>query len=231
MSATTTTESKPSFFRRILRPFITGLLAIFPLVLTLGIVAWLAGFVKGFLGPDSLFGRLLGSIGLNFVTGEYTAYFLGLAVSLALIYFLGVLVQAGMKNRWNAFVDSVMDRLPFINTIYAASKQLIGMFGKKDASELKAMTPVICSFGGEGGTAVLALMPSPETIRIQGHDYYAVLIPTAPVPFGGALLYVPVGWVQPADFAVDGLLNVYMSMGVTSPHCSNAAAPCLFRLQ
>ncbi len=42
------------------------------------------------------------------------------------------------------------------------------------------------------------------------------MIPTAPVPFGGAILYIPVEWVETADIAFDGLLNIYMSMGVTS---------------
>jgi uncharacterized membrane protein len=91
------------------------------------------------------------------------------------------------------------------------------MFDQKDESELKAMSPVLCHFGGEGGTAVLALMPSQERIHLNGYEYHAVLIPTAPVPFGGALLYVPADWVKPVDFAVDGLFNVYMTMGVTSP--------------
>jgi uncharacterized membrane protein len=43
-----------------------------------------------------------------------------------------------------------------------------------------------------------------------------VLIPTAPVPFGGAILYVPVDWVEPLDVAFDEMFNIYMSMGATS---------------
>jgi uncharacterized membrane protein len=68
---------------------------------------------------------------------------------------------------------------------------------------------------------ILALMPSPERIVLDGLEYHAILIPTAPVPFGGGLFYVPASWVKPADFAVDGLLNVYVSMGVSSPDFFN----------
>ena len=75
----------------------------------------------------------------------------------------------------------------------------------------------MCHFGGKGSsTAVLALLTSPKPIHMNGFDYYSVMIPTAPVPFGGAILYVPVDWVESADMSFDGLLNVYMSMGVTS---------------
>jgi uncharacterized membrane protein len=49
------------------------------------------------------------------------------------------------------------------------------------------MTPVWCFFGGDG-TAVLELAPSPDPIDIEGRLYRAVLVVTAPVPFGGGLL-------------------------------------------
>ena len=91
------------------------------------------------------------------------------------------------------------------------------MLDAKDQPELKAMAPVMCYFGGEGGTAVLALLTSKEKIFINGHHYYSVLIPSSPVPIGGAILYVPVSWVEMLDIGIDGIFNVYMSMGVTSP--------------
>jgi uncharacterized membrane protein len=43
------------------------------------------------------------------------------------------------------------------------------------------------------------------------------MIPSSPVPVGGAILYVPVSWVEKVDFGIDGLVNVYVSMGVTGP--------------
>jgi uncharacterized membrane protein len=205
------------FRQRIFRPFIAGLLAALPLALTLGILLWLASFVQDLLGPKSTFGKLLGSIGLRFVTGAAVAYLIGVVVALAAIYLLGIIVEAGMKNRWNALIGTVLGRVPLVSTIYQTSKQLIRMLERDDRADVKGMSPVVCTFGGEGGTAVLALMPNPEPIRMHGRDYHAVLIPTAPVPFGGAILYVPVEWVKPADFAFDGLLNIYMSMGGTSP--------------
>jgi uncharacterized membrane protein len=60
-------------------------------------------------------------------------------------------------------------------------------------------------------------MPSPEPVRIGEHRYLGLLVPSAPVPFGGALIYVPVDWVKPAEGGVERLLNVYVSMGVTPP--------------
>lgn len=217
------------FLKSLSRPFVAGLLALFPLALTIGLVGWMVQFLHKFLGPGSYFGKLLEAIGLNFVTSNFLAYLIGLAAALTLIYFLGVLVEIGMKNRWHAFIDAIMKRVPLVNTIYNASKRLVGMLGRRDDSELKAMSPVVCHFGGKGGAAVLALMPSPDRIPFHGREYHAVMIPTAPVPFGGGLFFLPAEWVEPADFAVDGLVDIYMSMGVTSPDYlkGNVTAPAV----
>lgn len=209
-------ENKRKIFQTIARPFIAGLLAVFPLAFTVLILLWMADFMRGLLGPGSLAGRLLGSIGLNFATNETIAYLIGFGASCVLIYLFGLLVEAGLKNRWQNLMDKTMQRVPLVGTIYRTAQQLLAMFSSKDESNLKAMSPVICHFGGEGGAALLALMPSPEPIYLGDIAYHVVLIPTAPVPFGGGLFYVPASWVKPAQFAVDGLLNVYMSMGVSS---------------
>jgi uncharacterized membrane protein len=59
-------------------------------------------------------------------------------------------------------------------------------------------------------------MPSPETVPVGGRLFRAVLVPTAPVPIGGALIYVPSEWVTPADVGIEALTSIYVSMGVTS---------------
>ncbi|MFN9489497.1 MAG: hypothetical protein ACK59Y_06945, partial [Betaproteobacteria bacterium] len=79
-----------------------------------------------------------------------------------------------------------------------------------------AMSAVWCFFGGDG-VAVLALAPNAEPVDIDGRRYFAVLVPTAPVPIGGGLLYVPVEWVKPADIGIEQLTEIYVSMGLTPP--------------
>jgi len=203
-------------FKRVSRTFLTGLIAALPLALTVAVLVWLVQFFHKFLGPESAFGKTLGSFGYQFVASEIIAYLIGVLGTLAIIFFLGVLLEAGLKRRWNLLLDNLIDRVPLVRTIYTALKRLMDMFDPKDNSELKSMSSVMCHFGGKGGTAVLALMPSSNKIHLNGDEYYGILIPTAPVPFGGAILYVPVEWVEPIDMNFDGMLNVYMSMGATS---------------
>jgi uncharacterized membrane protein len=79
------------------------------------------------------------------------------------------------------------------------------------------MSPVWCFFGGDGGAAVLGLLPMPKPILVAGEPYHVILVPSAPVPVGGALIYVPAAWVKPANVGVETLMSIYVSMGVTSP--------------
>jgi uncharacterized membrane protein len=96
-------------------------------------------------------------------------------------------------------------------------RQLVELFDKSEQTELKAMGVVYCHFGTAQGPGVLALMPSPEAIDIDGTKFYVVIIPTAPVPFGGGLIFFPVEQVKPIDMSVDNFVSIYVSMGVTTP--------------
>jgi len=51
-------------------------------------------------------------------------------------------------------------------------------------------------------------------------------VPTAPVPVGGALIFVPQSWVSPAELGIEALTSIYVSMGVTAPeHLGKTARP------
>ena len=72
---------------------------------------------------------------------------------------------------------------------------------------------------------MLALLPSPEPVEIRGHRFLGVLVPSAPV--GGGLLFVPVDWVRPAAFGVEGLTSIYVSMGATAPSVLAGKTPAV----
>lgn len=197
--------------------FMAGLLAILPLALTVAIVVFVTGFVEGYVGPNTALGRSLSSLGLRFASNRAIAYVIGWICVLGAIFVLGLIVELGAKRFLQGLVDAILKRIPLVSNVYGTSKQLVEMFDRKEAAELKAMSVVFCHFGQAGGPGVLALMPSPERFRVKGQDYHIVIIPTAPVPFGGGLVFMPAEAVIPADMSVDGLMSIYVSMGVTTP--------------
>jgi uncharacterized membrane protein len=205
------------FFRAPIRTFVAGLLAVLPVVLTVAVIVWVTSLVDQFVGPHSAVGKLLVSIGLTVVETRIAAYVIGIGIVFCAVYMLGLFVEAGVQRRLQVFIDSSLRRIPLVGSVYDLAHRFVGMFERKEQTDLKTMSPVWCFFGGEGGAAVLALLPTPEPILLGGHQCHVVLVPTAPVPFGGGLFFVPVEWIKPASFGVEGLTSIYVSMGISAP--------------
>jgi uncharacterized membrane protein len=125
-------------------------------------------------------------------------------------------VQSRLKAPFKALVDGTLRRIPLVGSVYNLADRFVSVIGDRQEADIAAMSPVWCFFGGDG-VAVLGLLPNPEAQLIDGRLYFTVLVPTAPIPVGGGLIFVPVDWVKPADFGIDTLTSVYLSMGITPP--------------
>lgn len=194
---------------RIARIFFAGLLVLLPILVTLIVTVWFAQLLQSYAGPDSLIGRLIVLLGLNLVSSATGAYFLGFLIILGGIFLLGLVVETRLRPWVQNCLDALMMRIPLISNVYDLSKRFVSLVDRGgDQDNLKSMRPVWCFFGGEGGAAVLGLMPSPDPILIGKHRYVGLLVPSAPVPFGGALIYVPSDWLKPAEGGVERLMNV-----------------------
>ncbi len=207
--------TRKSVWRKLFGPFLTGITSLFPIVFTITVVVWCVNFLASLLGPTTNFGQFMQSFGFNLVRNDIVAYLLGLLAVFVLIYLLGLLINIGFRKHWQLINDQIMNRIPLVKTIYDASKKIVSLIDGKDKSDVKSMSPVMCYFGGKGGTAVLALLTSKEVIEIDGNRYYSVMIPTSPIPIGGAIIYVPINWVEKVNFGIEGLMNIYVSMGVS----------------
>jgi len=206
----------------VLRTLLTGALAALPMVATLVLLSWVMSLLLRYLGPGSAVGGVLAGLGLRITESEGLAYALGVGLLLILVYLLGLMVETQLQRRLKAMLDSLIRRIPIISTVYELLTRMVTLMSKRDADGVGAMTPVWCHFGGVksaeegGGVLVLGLLSTPEPVQINGQAYMAVIVPTAPVPVGGGLLYLPHSWITPADVGMDGLTSLYVSLGVTS---------------
>lgn len=211
-------------FQTLGRYFVVGVVAVLPLVITVGVVVWVVGFLGDMLGPGTFLGERLGDLGENVFDREGAlAYVLGWAIVLGVIFALGFFFEMGAKKYVQARVDGLIRKIPVMGGVYGTARQLADMMDSKSENDMKAMSVVYIAFGSETGAAFLALQPTPEKFRIGEIDYHAILIPTAPVPFGGSLLFVPAAQVKKADMSVDAFMSVYVSMGVTGPQFLDVA--------
>lgn len=206
----------------LLRIFVTGLMAALPLAATVAIFWWAASLLLRWLGPSSAFGRGLSALGLGVTESEVAGYAIGVGLVALGIFALGLLVEAGLQRGLNRVVDAVLTRIPLVRSVYDLSHRVVGLLNRRDDDGLNSMRPVWCHFGGTpaagepGKAAVLGLLSTPEPVLIGGRPYVGVIVPTAPVPVGGGLLFLPQDWVQPADVGFEGLTSIYVSMGLTS---------------
>lgn len=207
-------------FRHPLRTLLTGLLAMLPLAATLILIGWALQLLSSWLGPQSAFGQLLVRLGLGGTQSELLGYVLGVLLLLVCVYLLGLLTETGLERGLARGVNSLVQRIPVVRTVYDVIQKLVGLLSQSQETGLKSMSPVWLHFGGRAdaspGTAVLGLLSTPEPVLLGGQPYLGVLVPTAPVPVGGGLLFVPAAWVEPAEIGVEGLTSIYVSMGVTA---------------
>ena len=196
--------------------FVAGLLAALPLAATAAVCVWVGRLVYSWLGPGSMLGSVFRGIGFGVTSSGLAAYAFGVGVVLLGIFVLGLLVEAGLQRGIAAAVTGLVRRIPVVRNIYDTVSQLVNLLGRREPERLASMSPVWCHFGGRGGAAVLGLLTSPQPVWIDGRSFRGVIVPTAPVPIGGALLYVPEEWVTPAEIGIEALTSIYVSMGVTA---------------
>ena len=77
----------------LLSTFLAGLFAVLPIVITVGIMAWVGGLLQAWLGPESYVGKALFQLGLRFVTDPIVASVLGWVAVLLAIWLLGALLK------------------------------------------------------------------------------------------------------------------------------------------
>lgn len=211
--------------RTLIRIFATGALAALPLAATVVIFVWAANVLLRWLGPGSAIGQLLISIGLGVGGSEVIGYALGVVIVAALIFGLGLLIETRLQRGLAAAVNALVDRIPLVGSVYELLRKMVALFAPREdgGTGLHSMSAVWCHFGGlrdpgdAGHCVVLALLGSDVPVMVDGQRCLAVLVPTAPVPVGGGLLYVPEDWVTPAAIGVDAVTSIYVSMGLTSP--------------
>jgi uncharacterized membrane protein len=81
---------------------VAGLLVILPAVLTIILLGWIANLLYGFLGPGSIVGRGLVGIGLGFVSSQWAAYLIGIAIALRRSISWVSLSKPACGNGWAA---------------------------------------------------------------------------------------------------------------------------------
>ena len=186
--------------KKLLRIFVVGVVAILPLVITMIVVIWVSSYLTGQLGPNAVFGSGLRKIGVRLSTTKRSPTSSAGCIVLAAVFGLGVLVESGARRLDpRPARQPSLGRFPMLGGIYGTVRQLVGMMDTKGSPDLKGMSVVYLHLRRRHRRRVPGPLAHARTFRIGDVDYNAdASSPSAPVPVGGSLLFVPTASVRPA---------------------------------
>ena len=215
-------------FARIRANFITGLVVISPIGLTLWLIwtvtGWIDGWVLPFVPapyqPDALIRDAFGTDAPINVRG------VGVIVFLIFTVFVGWIAKGIMGRSLLRWGESVVDRMPVVRSIYNGVKQVAEtVFNQADAKFDKAC---LIEYPRKGiwGVGFVATHARGEILsRIPEDEVMTVFIPTTPTPTSGFLLDVPKRDVIFLDMSVEDAAKLVISAGLVYPSPKDVASP------
>ena len=191
--------------RKIWNTMLKGLVAILPVGLTLYLIYWLA------VTAERLFS---GTIKLLIPEGAYWPG-LGLMAGLAVLYLIGLLVNAYFVSRALRMSDRLFARIPVVKTIYLTIRDFMRFFPSSgQAGDLKRV--VMVPFGpGKAIGFVTAESGAALGIEDARGDTVAVYLPMSYM-IGGYTVFLPREAIEPTSLSVEAGMRIALMGGVQS---------------
>jgi len=129
------------------------------------------------------------------------------------LYGLGWITNRVIGKQILRAVESVLERLPLVQSVYSSIKKLIGVLQTKPENIERV---VLINFPHSRMKAV-GLVTRTLIDSRTGQELAAVYVPTTPNPTGGYLEVVPVDDLVSTDLTMDEAINFIMSGGAIAP--------------
>lgn len=184
--------------------FISGLIIIVPLVITIQVILFL------FTKLDSV---------LNPIVTRYTGYQLpglGIAITLLVILLVGIVAHSVIGGRLFRAWERFLVRVPVVRTVYSPAKQLLEAFTASSETSFKRVALVQYPRKGVWVIGFLAQDVDLSKGGIEG-KYRAVFIPSTPAPFSGFMAMISTDDIRQLDIPVEEAVKFLVSGGVASP--------------
>lgn len=205
---------RPGLLARLRASFLTGIVVIAPV----GLTVWLLWTVMGWV--DSVVLPLVPStfqpekyIGIN-LRGVGVIFFLFFTIVVGWI-------AKGLLGRWMiGQAEGIVDRTPVVRSIYSGIKQIAEtVFAQSDRSFEKAC---LIQYPRKGIWAIGFISTQAKGEIAQraetGGDLMSIFVPTTPNPTSGFLLFLPREDVVELDMTVEDAAKLVISAGLVYPN-------------
>ncbi|WP_170463447.1 DUF502 domain-containing protein [Ruegeria arenilitoris] len=212
---------RPGLLARLRASFLTGIVVIAPVWLTI----WLIWSVVGWI--DS---AVLPLIPQRFQPQEYVGINLrgvGVVIFLAFTVVVGWIAKGILGRSLIHFAESLVNRMPVVRSIYSGIKQISEtVFAQTERSFEKACLIQyprrgIWAIGFVSTTAKGEVADRAET----GGDLLSVFVPTTPNPTSGFLLFFPAEDVILLDMSIEDAAKLVISAGLVYPNEKDPTQP------
>ena len=201
--------------------FLTGIVVIAPIGLTIWLIWSLIGFVDGVvlpLGPE------------RFTPGQYIGIHLrgfGVVIFLIFTVLVGWIAKGLIGRSLLRFGESLVDRMPVVRSIYSGAKQIAEtVFAQSERSFEKAC---LIEYPRKGIWAI-GFVSTEARGEIANHaptsgPLLSIFLPTTPNPTSGFLLYVPKEDVILLDMSIEDAAKLIISAGLVYPNPKDPNRP------
>jgi len=186
------------------RYFLSGILVIVPLIITILVLRFLLEGIDGLLSP--FLTELLG----------YKIPGLGIVATIILIFLAGFLTANVLGSRLFRIWEIFLIKTPLVRTIYGSSKQLVEALTTTEKESFKQV--VLVEFPRKGMFCLGFLTREIEVKRKDTKDeLIAVFIPSTPTPVSGFTMLFRKEDVVLLDMTVEEGIKFFVSGAIASP--------------
>ena len=212
---------KRGFLGGLRASFLTGLVVIAPIGLTIWLIWTVVGWIDGWVLPF---------VPAQYRPDQYIGIDLrGVGVIIFLIFtvIVGWMAKGLIGRSLISWGEGLVDRMPVVRSVYAGLKQIAEtVFAQSEANFDKAC---LVQYPRPGIWAIgfISTEAKGEINRRIPHDdqILSVFLPTTPNPTSGFLLYVPKADVILLDMGVEDAAKLIISAGLVYPAPKDPAAP------
>lgn len=225
------TPRRASLLARLRSSFLTGLVVIAPVWLTVwliwSVVGWIDGavlpWVPNSYQPDKMIQDLLG------LERDVQIDVRGIGVFIFLVFTIvvGWMAKGFMGRSLIRFAEGIVERTPVVRSIYSGIKQISEtVFAQTERSFEKAC---LIEYPRKGIWAIGFISTTAKAeISDRAGKYggaMSIFLPTTPNPTSGFLLFVPAKDVIELDMSVEDAAKLVISAGLVYPNAKDPTEP------
>ncbi|MCK9555592.1 DUF502 domain-containing protein [bacterium] len=196
--------------KRVRGYFFTGLLVLFPVLGTAGVIYWLFIFITNFLVKP--LSHYIPSDKQIFVRSA------SLIVAFILVVFIGFLAKMVFVRKISKPFENLLIRIPLINKIYKTFKQISLALWESQATILRQVVLIEYPRKGIWSVGFTTSCVKSRASEILKGDYIGLFVPTTPNPTSGLFIIVARKDVIFTSISIEDGLKLVVSAGTIEPY-------------